>query len=60
MLLPLGEPPFDDVEEAAQLWAKYMAHGYTVQQAHVFLRMVADTDAVLARAKEIAGETDER
>ncbi|HEX5865101.1 MAG TPA: hypothetical protein VF014_12750 [Casimicrobiaceae bacterium] len=52
---PLGEPPYDDVEAAAKLLAEYQRQGLTGPEfGSMFFRMVADPDAVVARAEELA------
>lgn len=52
--LPLGEPPYDDVEAAAKLLAEYQRKGLTGPEfGSMFYRMVADPDAVIARADEL-------
>lgn len=53
LYLPLGEPPWDDVEEAAVLLAKYENAGLTEEGWHMFMRMVEQPGAVRARAREI-------
>lgn len=53
-LLPLGQPPLDDVDAAARLWLEYQRTGIAEDAARVFWRSVADPDAVEARATELA------
>lgn len=49
-----GEPPFDDVEAAAQLLARYDREApLTSDYMRVFLRMVKEPRAVVARARQI-------
>lgn len=59
-MLYLGEPDFDDVESAARLLVRYRREGgLTPDAAHMFFMMCGDPDAVVARANELAPETDE-
>lgn len=52
--LPLGEPPFEDVEAAAALFVRYGREAPLDEDAaRMFMRMVADPEAVLARAREL-------
>jgi hypothetical protein len=53
-LLPLGQPPPDDVDAAARLWLEYKQRGITKDAAAVFWQSLSDPDAVEARANELA------
>ncbi|HEX4336941.1 MAG TPA: hypothetical protein VH062_13570 [Polyangiaceae bacterium] len=52
-LLPLGAPPFADVEGAARLLLEYRRVGMREETAEVFLMSVHDAAAVLKRAAEL-------
>lgn len=52
--LYLGEPDFDDVDAAAELWARYLADGEPSREtSEMFMMMVGDWRAVTARAEEL-------
>lgn len=54
---PLGEPPFDDVEAAASLLVRYTREApLNEDEMASFMQMVADPDAVIARARELQTE----
>jgi hypothetical protein len=54
-LLPLGQPPREDVDAAAKLWLEYQRSGrLTADGARVFWQSVADPMAVAARADELS------
>ena len=54
---PLGTPPRDDVEAAARLLVRYRSEKLTGPEfGEMFLRSVANPDAVLKRALEIEEE----
>lgn len=51
---PLGTPPRDDVEAAAQLLVRYRAAKLTGPEfGEMFVMMVDDIDAILKRVEEI-------
>lgn len=56
-MLYLGEPDWDDVEQAARLWLRYQQEGGLQPDAvSMFLQMCEKPKAVLARAEELAAE----
>jgi len=56
-MLYLGEPDFDDIEQAARLWLRYEeAGGLDPDATHMFLQMCEKPDDVLARAEAIKAE----
>jgi hypothetical protein len=56
-LLPLGQPPPDDVDAAARLWLQYQQVGISEDGARMFWRSLNNPDEVERRAAELAGSS---
>lgn len=57
-MLHLGEPDFDDVDQAARLWLRYEREGgLSPDDAHVFWMMCGDKRAVRQRVEELRSES---
>lgn len=57
--LYLGEPDRDDVDASAALWNEYRKDGAPERETfQMFMMMVADPEAVMARATELRAASE--